>query len=63
MGIKFDIINHYFMLEYVDSCFYFVQDENNFINHRYRYDPDPDPLKKVLDTAVPKSTDPTGSGS
>ena len=51
------------MLEYVDSCFYFVQDENNFINHRYRYDPDPDPLKKVLDTAVPKSTDPTGSGS
>ena len=31
VGIKFDIINHHFMLETVDSGLYFVQDENNFI--------------------------------
>ena len=27
-----DIINHHFMLVFVDSGLYFVQDENNFIN-------------------------------
>ena len=32
MGIKFDIITHHFMLEFVDYDLYFVQDENNFIN-------------------------------
>ena len=32
MGVKFDIINHHFMLEFVDSGLYFVQDEKNFIN-------------------------------
>ena len=32
VGITFDIINHHFMLEFVDSGLYFVQDENNFIN-------------------------------
>ena len=32
MGIKFDIITHHFMLEFVDSDLYFVQDKNNFIN-------------------------------
>ena len=32
MGIKFDIITHQFMLEFVDSDLYFVQAKNNFIN-------------------------------
>ena len=32
VGIKFDLINHYFKLEFVDSGLYFVQDENDFIN-------------------------------
>ena len=31
VGIKFDIITHHFMLEFVDSGLYFVQDQNNFI--------------------------------
>ena len=30
--MKFDIINHHFMLAFVDSGLYFVQDEKNFIN-------------------------------
>ena len=30
--MQFDIINHHFMLEFVDSGLYFVQNENNFIN-------------------------------
>ena len=30
--IKFDLINQHFKLEFVDSGFYFVQDENNFMN-------------------------------
>ena len=30
--MKFDILNHHFMLEFVDSDLYFVQDKNNFIN-------------------------------
>ena len=29
---KFDIITHHFMLEFVESELYFVQDKNNFIN-------------------------------
>ena len=29
--IKFDLINHDFQLELVDSGLYFIQDENNFI--------------------------------
>ena len=49
VGIKFDIINHHFMLEFVDSGLYFVQDENNFIN----------PLLEVGSGSVKKST---GSG-
>ena len=32
MGTKFDIITHHFVLEFVDSDLYFVQDKNNFIN-------------------------------
>ena len=32
VGKKFDLINHHFKLEFVDSGLYFVQDENNFIN-------------------------------
>ena len=32
VGIKFDIITHHFMLEFVDTDLYFVKDENNFIN-------------------------------
>ena len=32
VGIKFDIITHQFMLEFVDSDLYFVQDKNDFIN-------------------------------
>ena len=32
VGIKFDIITHHFMLEFVDSDLYFVQDKNNFMN-------------------------------
>ena len=32
MGIKFDIITYHFMLQFVDSDLYFVQDKNNFIN-------------------------------
>ena len=32
VGIKFDIITHHFMLEFVDSDVYFIQDKNNFIN-------------------------------
>ena len=32
MGTKFDIITHHFMLEFVDSDLYFVQDKNNYIN-------------------------------
>ena len=32
VGINFDIINHHFMLEFVDSDLYSVQDEINFIN-------------------------------
>ena len=50
MGIKFDIITHHFMLEFVDSDLYFVQDKNNFIN----------PLLQVGSGSVEKST---GSGS
>ena len=30
--MKFDIINHHFLLEFVDSGLYVVQDENNFTN-------------------------------
>ena len=30
--MKFDLINHHFKLEFVDSALYFVKDENNFIN-------------------------------
>ena len=37
VGIKFDIITHHFMLEFVDSDLYFVQDKNNFINLLLRY--------------------------
>ena len=29
-GIQFDIINHNFMLEFVSTNLYFVQDKNNF---------------------------------
>ena len=32
VGIKFDIITHHFMLEFVDSDLDFVQDKNNLIN-------------------------------
>ena len=32
VGIEFDIINHHFKLEFVDSSFHFVQGEINFIN-------------------------------
>ena len=32
MGTKFDIITHNFMLKFVDSDLYFIQDKNNFIN-------------------------------
>ena len=32
VGIKFDIINHHFMLEFVDSGLYFVHDKNDFKN-------------------------------
>ena len=32
VSIKLDIINHHFMLEFVDSDLYFGQDKNNFIN-------------------------------
>ena len=32
VGIKFDLINHNFKIEFVDSGLYFVQDENNLIN-------------------------------
>ena len=32
VGIKFDLINHHFKLEFVDSGLYFVQDENCSIN-------------------------------
>ena len=31
VGIKVDLINHLFKLEFVNSGLYFVQDENNFI--------------------------------
>ena len=31
-GIKFDIINHHFMLGFVISGLYFVHNENNFLN-------------------------------
>ena len=31
VGIKFDIINHPFMPEFVDSGLHFVQDETNII--------------------------------
>ena len=46
MGIKFDIITHHFMLEFVDSDLYFVQDKNNFIN----------PLLQVGSGSAEKST-------
>ena len=45
----FDIITHPFMLEFVDSGLYLVQDANNFIN----------PLLQVGSGSVEKST---GSG-
>ena len=32
VGIKFDIITHHFLLEFVDSDLYFIQDKNFFIN-------------------------------
>jgi len=32
VGITYYTINHHFMLEFVESGLYFVQDENNFIN-------------------------------
>ena len=51
MGTKFDIITHHFMLEFVDSDLYFVQDENNFIN----------PLLQVESGSVEKSTGSGGS--
>ena len=30
--MKFNLINHHFKLEFVDSGLYFVQDENSFIH-------------------------------
>ena len=58
MGTKFDIITHHFMLVFVVSDLYFVQDINNFIN----------PLLQVGSGSVEKSTGSggpkiTGSGS
>jgi len=49
VGIKFDIITHHFMLEFVDYDLYFVQDENDLIN----------PLLQVGSGSVENST---GSG-
>ena len=57
VGINFDIINHHFILEF--DGLYFVQDENKFINPNWQ-DPDPDPMKNVLDPAGQKSTKPNG---
>ena len=50
------------MLEFVDSGLYLVQeDENNFIYPLLYVGSGSD--EKVLDPAVQKSTDPTGSGA
>ena len=49
VGIRFDIIYHHFMLEFVNSGLYFVQDGNNLIN----------PLLQVGSGSNEKST---GSG-
>ena len=59
----FDIItiSHHFMLEFVDSGLYFVQDENNFIIPLLQVGSGYD--EKVPDQAGQKSTNPTGSGS
>ena len=60
--MKFDVINHSFMLEFVDSGLYFVKDENNLINPLLQVgsesgsdgpkingpDPDPHPLLKQI---------------
>ena len=32
VGINFDLINHHFKLEFVDSGLYFVLDKNDFIS-------------------------------
>ena len=52
----FDIINHHFMVEFVISGVYFVQNEENLIN-----------LLSLVGSGSgsggPKSTDQTGSGS
>ena len=50
VGIKFDIITHHFMLEFVDSDLYFVQNRNHLIN----------PLLQVGSGSVEKSTDSVG---
>ena len=47
--MKFELINHHFKLEFVDSALYFVKDENNCMN----------PLLQVGSGSGEKST---GSG-
>ena len=56
-------MNYHFMLEFVDSGLYIVQDENNFINLLLQVGSRSGSNKKVPDPAGQKSTDPTGSGS
>ena len=51
-GKKIELKNHNFKLELVDSCLYYVQDENNFIK-----------LFLKEGSGRQKSTDPTGSSS
>ena len=61
VGIQFNIINYHFMLEFVNSGLYFVQDENNFINPLLQVGSGSGSVEKSTGSgSVEKST---GSGS
>ena len=60
MGTKFDIITHHFMIEFVDSDLYIVQDKNNFINPLLQVGSGSGSVKKSTGSGGPKIT---GSGS
>ena len=56
VGLKFDLLNHVFKLEFADSGLYFVKDENNLIYWFLQVVSGSG--EKVTDPAGQKSTDP-----
>ena len=58
VGIKFDILNHHFKIEFIDSGLYFVQGENDFINPLLQVASGSNEKVPDLDPVGQKSTDP-----